>query len=361
MIDNAGQLLRRSNGRIALRIVGLWVLPIAAAISAYWYWHAQQRYAKTDNAYVKSDKVIVAAEVDGRILNVLVHENDRVRAGQPILELDPESLRYDVTEARAEVETERVRISTLRAQYAEKQAALELARRSAQFAHKEFRRKQELENRKLIAATELDDADRAAVEADGAVALAERDLAALAAQLGGRPDLPIDAHPDVKAAEAKLARSEWQLRQAVINAPRDGMVSKLPMAGSYVTRNGPAFAIVANDPVWIEANFKETDLGKVREGQPVAIEIDTYARHAWHGRVESIAQATGAEFALLPPQNASGNWVKVVQRIPVRISVERAPDDPPLRAGMSATVKIDTAAAGRQASPAGGATSAASQ
>ena len=253
-------------------------------------------------------------------------------------------LRYAVQSAKARVDAVKAQIASLKAQYAEKAAELDVARRSAAFAQREQERQRELAAKRLVAQSKLDDAEQALQVATGQVQVTERDLVAIAAKLGGDPTRAVESHPDVEAAVADLQHAELNLRRARILAPRAGIVSHLPQVGDHLTAGNPALAIVSDQDMWIEANFKETDLAHVRKGQPVQIEIDTYGRRKWSGRVESIAQATGAEFAILPPQNASGNWVKVVQRIPVRIAVLTNGGDPPLRAGMSASVRIDTRA-----------------
>jgi len=162
-----------------------------------------------------------------------------------------------------------------------------------------------------------------------------------AIRLSGNPDLAVNDHPEVRAAAADLQRAELDLDRARLLAPRAGIVSRVPHVGDHLTAGVPALAIVDDSREWVEANFKETDLTRMHPGQPVEIDIDTYPDHQWRGHIESIAQATGAEFALLPPQNASGNWVKVVQRIPVRIAIDADEGAPALRVGMSANVRVD--------------------
>jgi len=328
-------------------LLGVPVLVLAVAGTFY---VRSLRWASTDDAYVKADKTMVAPRVSGTVVRVLVEENQRVMPDDTLLEIDDEPFRYAVDRARANVAAVRVQVGELRAQYAQKQTELDVARRIARFSQRELERQRELAAKKLVAASKLDDAEQAAQVAAGKVSVAERDLNTVIAKLGGDVNLPVEKRPEVLAAEAELARAELDLRNTRIVAPRPGIASKLPQVGDHLTAGAPALAIVSNDGMWIEANFKETDLARVREGLPVDIRIDTYGRKPWHGSVESIAQATGAEFALLPPQNASGNWVKVVQRIPVRIHVDTGPGDPPLRAGMSASVTIDLEA--RDAGPA---------
>jgi membrane fusion protein (multidrug efflux system) len=324
------------------RRILLWGVPALMLAVAGGFWLYSRGYATTDNAYVKADKTIVAAEVDGTVRSVPVKENMHVAAGDVLVQLDDEPLRYAVQSAKAHVDAVKAQIASLKAQYTEKAAALAIAQRSAEFARREQTREQELAAKHLVAMSKLDDAEQAAQLAIGQVQVTQHDLAAIGASLGGDPRRSVESHPDVEAAVADLQRAELNLRRAKILAPRDGIVSHLPQVGDHLTVGNPALAIVSDEGMWIEANFKETDLAHVRKGQPVQIEIDTYGRRKWSGRVQSIAQATGAEFAILPAQNASGNWVKVVQRIPVRIAVTTAPGDPPLRAGMSATVRVDT-------------------
>lgn len=346
-VANSGNGIARRVGRVLL----LWCLPVGLALAGGWYYYVHRFEVSTDNAYVKSDKTLVASEIDARVVKVLVHENQPVAAGQPLLELATAKLGHELAAARARREATRVQISALRAGYLEKQAELLVAQRDARFTAREFERQRELAARQLVAATRLDAAEQAAELASGRVAILERELASIAARLAGDPQADVNQHPEVRAADSEIARIEVDIGHGIVRAPRAGIVSHLPQVGDHLTDGKPALAIVDATRTWIEANFKETDLTRVQAGHPVTIRIDTYPDHRWRGRVESISQATGAEFSVLPPQNASGNWVKIVQRVPVRITVEQSPGDPVLRAGMSAIVMIDTAA--RPVPPAG--------
>jgi membrane fusion protein (multidrug efflux system) len=174
------------------------------------------------------------------------------------------------------------------------------------------------------------------------IASAEEDLQRIEAALAGDPKIKADDHPKVKQMLAARDEALHNLRRTTIEAPLDGVVSKVLVPGSYAVMGVPSIAVVADRDLWIEANFKETELTRVRVGQPVTITVDTYPDMQCTGKVTSLAQSTGAEFAVLPPQNATGNWVKVVQRIPVRTSVICKEGDPPLRVGMSVTIEIDT-------------------
>ena len=304
---------------------------------------SRQRYVSTDNAYLKTDRATVAAEVSGTVVAVRVAENERVAKGAPLVELDAQSRRIEVQRAQARLDEARTAISALGATLREKQSELAVARRDAQFANRELQRLQGLASRKLIAQTGLDTAERGAAAAEGRIEILVRDVEQIQAQLGTTTaPRARDTHPKIAAALAELAQARLDVERTVLHAPREGVVAKLPHVGDRLEVGKPALAIVADHDSWIEANFKETDLEFVRVGQPVRVKIDTYPNRRWTGRVQSIAQATGAEFAVIPAQNASANWIKVIQRIPVRIALEVAPDDPPLRAGMSVSVQVDT-------------------
>jgi membrane fusion protein (multidrug efflux system) len=222
-----------------------------------------------------------------------------------------------------------------------------MARRAAEYAQRDTRRQDELAARKLVPAATVDTSHRTTDLSLGAIGVLELQRDQLLARLGGHTERSVDAYPAVRAALADVERARIDLERTRIHAPQGGVLSHLPKTGSRVETGRPAFAVVAGNRLWVDANFKETDLEWVRPGQPVEIEVDTYTSRRWQGTVESIAGATGAAFALLPAQNASGNWVKVVQRIPVRIALTARKDDPPLRDGMSASVKIDTGAHSR--------------
>lgn len=336
-------------GRRKLRMLLLVGVPLVLVVAAATAYLLQQRYATTDNAYVHADKIQVSADVGGRVERVLVHENERVTVGELLLVINADDARLAVAQARAHRDTVRTEIASLKAQYAQKRAELDVAERNSHFASKELARQRELAARHLIAYSQLDSVEQSAEAASGNVAVVRRDLDSIAARLGGNPEVLVDQHPDVRAAEVAIAQADLNLTHTELHSPRDGIVSHLPQVGDYLEAGRTALAIVAEKGMWVEANFKETDLGKVRVGQPVEVQVDTYGGATWRGHVLSIAQATGSEFALLPSQNASGNWVKVVQRIPVRIALDAGPERLSLRAGMSAYVKIDTETAGAEA------------
>jgi membrane fusion protein (multidrug efflux system) len=324
------------------RLVLLVVVPLAALlVTGLVYLHGG-RYVETDNAYVKADKVPVSAEVSGTVTTVMVRENQTVVAGQPLFRLDRAPFDVAVAKAEAKLAQARTDLSALKESYREKEAEIALARTRYDFAVKEERRQADLVARHFISPARFDEAKQDAELAAQQIAALELDLKRLAASLGGGLDTPVEDQASYREAQAELAQARLDLQRTEVRAPLAGTVSNPPKPGQYVGAGATAMALVASGNLWIEANFPETDLTYVRPGQPVTVDVDTYPGVTWHGAVESLAPATGAEFSLIPPQNATGNWVKIVQRVPVRIRLQLAAGAPPLRAGLSTTVTIDT-------------------
>ena len=341
-VSEALETNRSSGSSRWVRPLLLWGLPLlVVAIGVYWY-GSGGRYASTDNAYLKQDRIDVAPQISGDVREVRALENAAVKPGDVVLVLDDTLLQVARTHAEAELAAARMEVESLRAAYREKVGEVEVARQASHYAVSELGRQQELANRKLVPAATLENATRSRDLAIGTIAVLELQLDQAKARLGGSVDMPVDENPAVRSAAAALEKTHVDLEHAMVRAPRAGVVSHLPQAGDRVEAGRPAFAIVTDGGVYVEANFKETDLEWVRPGESATVEIDTYPGREWTGKVTSIAQATGSEFSVLPPQNASGNWVKVVQRVPVRISIEAKADDPPLRSGASASVSIDT-------------------
>jgi membrane fusion protein (multidrug efflux system) len=302
------------------------------------------RYVTSDNAYVHADKLTIASEVAGSVVEVAVRDNQPVAVGQVLCRLDDSVYRIALNEARAQLDAARTEVATLRASYRQKQAQIAEAGELVAFAERELKRQQELAAGNVATEAELDRARHALEAARHHVAVLQQDAATALAALGGKPDQPDEQFARVAAARARVAAAERDLEKTVIKAPLAGVVTNVSniAVGKYLTAAQPAFSLVATGHIWIEANLKETELTYVKPGDAVTVAIDTYPHQEWQARVATIGPATGAEFSLLPAQNASGNWVKVVQRIPVRIEVEDDHPAEPLRAGMSAEVKIDT-------------------
>jgi membrane fusion protein (multidrug efflux system) len=275
---------------------------------------------------------------------VAVAENQPVKAGDVLFRLDSEPYRIALAQADAALAAARLQVQQLRAAYDTAQAQLTAALDILDTRNRELERQTSLQGRGLSTSSALDEATIAAKAAANAVDLARQGVTSAAAALGGDPKIETDAYPAVQAALAAQDQARRNLEQTVVRAPAAGIVSQVSdlNPGRWVASGAAVASLVESDQSWVEANFKETQLAGLRVGQPVEVELDAYPGHALQGQVQSIGSATGAEFALIPPQNASGNWVKVVQRLPVKLRLIARPGEPPLRAGTTAYVSIDT-------------------
>lgn len=320
----------------------LWIMPLALLGGAAYYMASQARYVATDNAYAKSEMSEVAPEVSGVIREVRTTENAAVKSGDVLVVIAGPNLQIAATAAQAKLELALTDLRSQLATRAQRVAMLAATRADNAYARRNLERLQTLAAKGLVATAKLDEAEKAVQDSTAYITVLEQEIRRIDVGLGAAANGNLEAHPSVRAARAALSTARVDVSHLEVLAPRDGIASRVPQVGDHVTAGRPVLAIVDPAQLWVEANFKETDLEYVRAGQPVDVTFDTYSHHHWRGTVESIAQATGAEFAVIPPQNASGNWVKVVQRVTVRVRLDRRADDPPLRAGMSAEVRIDT-------------------
>lgn len=317
--------------------------PAAIAVVGAYYYVLSGRYVSTDNAYVKFDKIVISADVSERVSEVGVRENDAVSEGQLLFRLDPEPFRIAFSRAEAQLQTTLQEIDVLLATRRQKLAELRITEGDVDYYQRVFERQEELATRGIISQAKLDEARRDLRTAQQRVLAIRQEIERVVASLGGNPDLPREKHPSVLAAMAAFDQAALELRRTTVTAPAAGVVTNVNLqVGEYVKAGTPVFSMVRAGRVWVDANLKETDLTNVRVGQQAEVRIDTYPNRTWRAAVASISPATGSEFALLPPQNASGNWVKVVQRLPVRLSLATTASDPPLRAGMSVVITIDT-------------------
>jgi membrane fusion protein (multidrug efflux system) len=318
--------------------------PLAVLVGVGVVYLTGGRYAGTDNAYVHTHMVSVSADISGRVVDVKVHENQPVKAGDVLFVLDPEPLQIAVDQAHANLDDARNKIIGLKAAYRTRQEDLKAAEANVGFAHRELQRREKLVAGKIISQSDYDEARNRYDVAVNEAASIRQDIARIISELGGNPDVDPEQHPSYKAAQAALAQAELDMRRGTVVAKTDGVVAQVDQLrpGDYINAGAPVFSLVSQQDAWIDANLKETDLTYVKPGQTAEVTIDTYPDRTFTAVVDSIGMATGAEFSVLPAQNASGNWVKVVQRIPVRLHVVDAPADATLRAGMSAVVEIDT-------------------
>ncbi len=301
------------------------------------------RYVSTDNAYVKADMVSVSPKVSGTIKKVFVEENQIVEAGQPLFELDQDDYRIALDEAEAQLKQAAAKVKGQQARYRMTLEQLELARSNGEYYQREFERQSQLAKRDFASKQKLDEARHDLETARQLAKVLAASMGEIVASLDGAPEAPVEQHSVWRAALGARDNAALNLKRTTVRAPFAGVLGKQPQIGDTVAAGTPVVSLISRDRVWVEANFKETQLTDVKPGQKVKVEIDTYPGHEWEGHVASIAQGTGAEFSILPAQNSTGNWVKVVQRIPVRIAIDRHEGDPDIRSGMSCEVEVDTA------------------
>lgn len=330
--------------RRRVRLLLMVVLPALALLAGAWTYLAAERYASTDDAYIGAATVTVSSDVPGRVAAIAVHDNQSVKRGQVLFQLDDRPYRIAVAQAAAQLANAQQQVAALRAAYRQRVAELGAAQAALAYANSEYARQRQLLAAHVGTRAAFDHAQRNEATARQQVAAAEQQIASVAASLDGNPDLAADQQPLVQQAEAQLSRAQLNLGYTTIRAPADGIVtnvSALP-AGDYLNAAAPAFSLVETGHLWIDANYKETELTHLHVGDKAKVTVDAYPGETFRARVTSLKPGTGTVFSVLPPQNASGNWVKVVQRLPVRLSIENPDPRHPLAAGMSATVDVNT-------------------
>ena len=325
------------------RILLLMVVPLVAIAGGAFWWLSGGRFIVTENAYVKAHIVQISPEVSGSVRRVPVRDHATVSAGEVLLTIESRPFRLALDMAEAELDTARTQVETLRATWREAGSELADAEARAAYAQNQWQRTKELADKGVLSASKRDEAQNEARSAADRVVTVHEKLRRVLTALNGDSELPADQHPLVREKIAARERAALDFARTTVFSPVDGVVVNLRLQrGEQVKAATPLFALVALDRPWIEANFKETELTYVRAGQKAQVVFDMYPDTTWEALVESVSPATGAEFAILPPQNASGNWVKVVQRLPVKLRLLPHVGEPPLRAGMTATVSIDT-------------------
>jgi membrane fusion protein (multidrug efflux system) len=317
-------------------------VPLLLVAGATAYYIANEHYVSTDNAYVQQDKVSISAEVGGRIIDVAVHENDVVKEGDLLFRIDPEPYRIAIEQANAAIAAAQVRVSALETEFQTTGVDIESAREDVAFYEKEYQRQSSLMQAGFTTRARLQAAEHALSDARSRVAAAQADATKARAALATGSAAP-GINPAIKAGQAQRDQAMLNLSRTEIRAPVSGIVSQADrlQPGQMMVQGLPGVTIVASNKSWIEANFKETDLAHMRVGQPAEITFDAYPDLKVRGKVSSIGAGTGSEFSVLPAQNANGNWVKVTQRVPVRISITDKPKRAMI-AGLSAHVRIDT-------------------
>jgi membrane fusion protein (multidrug efflux system) len=319
-------------------------VPVLVLLGALFAWLQGGRYVSTENAFVKADITQVASEVPGRIVDVRVRDHAVVAAGEVLVRLDPAAYQMALAKAEAEIDSARAAVEQLKVSLREIRAEATEAENKLAFLQIQAKRQRDLSGRGVTSAARLELSDSEEQQGQDRLAVLHQRIAGVEAALGGKPDQPTDRYAVVREKQALRDRAALDLAHTEIKAPRAGVVVNFRMQlGEQVKAQTTLFALVTDRRPWLEANFKETDLAYVTVGQKATVMLDMHPDITWDAEVESISPATGAEFAILPAQNASGNWVKVVQRLPVRLRLIERSGEPPLRAGMTAYVSIDTA------------------
>lgn len=333
----------RTRRRAWLRPLLLFGVPLLLLAGGAWAYLTSGRYVSTDNAYVQQDVISVSPDVTGRIVAVNVRENQRVKKGDVLFTIDPEPYRIALAQADADLASARVQVATMATDTGSAQADIADARAQITLAQATYQRQAELMKEGFTTRASFDAATQSVAAARAKLATAQAAAARARKQIGsgggsGQP-------AQIQVALAKRAKAALDLQRTTVRAPADGIVSQTSrlQVGTITPSGVPALSLVISDRAWVEANFKETDLDHMAVGQSVEMDFDAYRGVKVRGRVESIGAGTGSEFSVLPAQNANGNWVKVTQRVPVRIAIEEHPPRAMI-AGLSTDVTVDTGA-----------------
>ncbi len=331
-------------GRKRLRMILLIVLPLIALAGGTAFYLMGGRYISTDNAYVGAQKVLITPDISGKIVHVAVIEGQHVKPGDELFTLDAEPYRLALRQAQAKLDTARTDYSKLKATLASLTTLVELAKKNVALKQSDVERKHKLLASHATSQADVDTAASAYVTAQLQAQFAKQQLATTLSQLLGDANLPLVQFPAYAQAKAVLEDAQRNLDHTVVRAPMPGTATQVDniQLGRFVAAGTPVLSVIDDQAPWVEANPKETDITYLRVGQKATLDVDSFPDHPFKGTVIAVSPGTGAQFSILPPQNATGNWVKVVQRVPVRIAFDKDEDTHLLRAGMSVNVAIDT-------------------
>jgi len=338
-----GRFNRLRRERTPLMIVGVAV--IALGFGAVMFLNGGK--VETDNAYVQASRAPVAASMSGRIVEIRIRDNDRVDAGQTLFVLDSDTAEAQLREAEAALGAARARAQEMKSQYAANVASYRQSQEAVSYARKQNARERALQKEGLSAAQTVETADYNTTEAQRQAERASAAAAASLAALGANPTRSVEDYPMVRQAAARFESARAALDKTVVKALQPGIVTRVDQVqvGTYVSEGQPLFWMVSGQP-YVEANFKESQLENMRVGQEATVKVDAFPNAKLKARVASFSPGTGAVFSAIPAQNATGNWVKVVQRLPVRLNLIDPPKDLPISAGLSAHVAVDTRSQG---------------
>jgi membrane fusion protein, multidrug efflux system len=330
-----------------LRLILLVVVPSIAVLIGLGLYFTGGRYISTDNSYVGAQKVLVTPDVSGRVTRAVVKEGQHVAAGDVLFEIDAAPFRFALAQAQSKLDSVRVDFAKLKSNLQTFGTLADLAQKNVEIKQRDVERKTTLAKSQSGSAADLDNANAGLVAAQLQAENAVQQRSDVLNQLLGKPDLPIEQFPPFMLASAVLDQAQRDLDHTVLKAPIAGTATQVDniQPGRFVAAGSPVLSVVDDRNPWVDANPKETDVTYLRAGQKAEVTVDAFPDRVFHGTVAAVSPGTGSQFAILPPQNASGNWVKVVQRLPVRIVFDAGEDVSNLASGMSANVDIDT---GRQ-------------
>ena len=336
--------LRARLERQRLRMILLVAIPTFAALVGSIFYLSGGRYISTDNAYVGAQKVLITPDVSGKVVHVGVREGQQVRPGDELLTLDHEPFQLALDQAKAKLAAARAEYDKLTMNLKTFNTLVELGQNNVDLKQREVQRKSTLVSSMAGSAADLDTSKSALLTAQLQLQLAVQQRDTTLSQLLGNPDLPLEQFPEYAQAKAALDNAQRDLDHTVLRAPISGTATQVDniQLGRFVTAGTPILSVIDDQGPWVDANPKETDITHLRVGQKATLEVDSFPDHTFKGTVIAVSPGTGAQFSILPPQNATGNWVKVVQRVPVRIAFDKDEDTHLLRSGMSVVVEIDT-------------------
>ena len=331
-------------GRKNLRMILLVGLPAIAALIGLALYLSGGRYISTDNAYVGAQKVLITPDISDKIVHVAVVEGQHVKPGDELFTLDRVPFQLQLDAANGKLDAARSAFDKLKTSYKSLNDLVELGQKNVDLKQRDLDRKTSLVKSQAGSQADVDTSAAALVTAQLEFAFTKQQRDIALNQLLGNPDLPLDKFPDYAQAQAAVENAERDLNHTIVRAPIAGTATQVDsiQLGRFVAAGTPVFSVVDDEAPWVDANPKETDITNLRVGQKVTLDVDSFPDHTFEGTVTSVSPGTGAQFSILPPQNASGNWVKVVQRVPVRITFDKDSATSLLRAGMSVNVAIDT-------------------
>ena len=330
--------------RKRLRSILLIALPLAAALIGGTIYLMGGRYISTDNAYVGAQKVLITPDVSGKVVKVAVREGQHVNPGDELLQLDPVPYQLALTTAKAKLDTARSDYNKAKTSLRSLSTLAGLAEKNVDLKKRDVERKQKLVSTQAGSAADVDTSTAALVTAQLQAQFTEQQRDTTLSTLLGNPDLPLEQFPEYAQAKAALDNAQRDLDHTVLRAPISGTATQVDniQLGRFVAAGGPILSVIDDSAPWVDANPKETDITYLRIGQKATLDVDSFPNHTFKGTVVAVSPGTGSQFSILPAQNASGNWVKVVQRVPVRIAFDKGEDTHLLRTGMSVNVEIDT-------------------